>query len=159
MVSPRSDEEKCVIRHEHSREDATSDECDRRGRCDTDPMHDLGIQFYIDLESRVWDALTNGDADADLELLSADFVGVYPTGFASRADHVAQLADGPSMASYSITEAKLIEVSGDAAMLCYRADYQRPQRSVGESMFISSLWLRKDGRWQNTFSQDSPAHS
>ncbi|WP_217901017.1 nuclear transport factor 2 family protein [Rhodococcus sp. 06-1474-1B] len=70
------------------------------------------IQFFINLESRVWDALANGDADADLELLSADFVGVYPTGFANRADHVNQLADGPSIASYSISEAKLIEVLG-----------------------------------------------
>ena len=104
-------------------------------------MHDLGIQFFIGLESHVWDALANGDADADLELLSADFVGVYPTGFANRADHAGQLADGPSIASYSITEAKLIEVSvsTDAAMLCYRANYRRTHRSVGESMFISSL--------------------
>ena len=122
-------------------------------------MHCLGVQFFIDLESRVWDALANGDAGADLELLSADFVGVYPTGFASRADHAGQLADGPSIASYSITEATLIEVSTDAAMLCYRANYRRPHRSVGESMFISSLWLRNDGHWQNAFSQDSPVNS
>ncbi|MDV8024796.1 nuclear transport factor 2 family protein [Rhodococcus sp. IEGM 1330] len=122
-------------------------------------MHDLRIQFFINLESRVWDALANGDADADLELLSADFVGVYPTGFANRADHAHQLADGPSIASYSISEAKLFEVSGDAVMLCYRADYQRPHRSVGEAMFISSLWLQRDGRWQNKFSQDSPVNS
>ncbi|MGV8873740.1 MAG: DUF4440 domain-containing protein [Rhodococcus sp. (in: high G+C Gram-positive bacteria)] len=122
-------------------------------------MHDLGIQFFIDLESRVWDALTHGDADADLELLSADFIGVYPTGFATRADHAGQLADGPTIASYSITEATVIEVSGDAAMLCYRADYQRPHSTVGEAMFISSLWLRKDGRWRNEFSQDTPANS
>ncbi|MDV6264617.1 nuclear transport factor 2 family protein [Rhodococcoides yunnanense] len=122
-------------------------------------MHDLGIQFFIRLESCVWDALANGDADADLELLSADFVGVYPTGFANRADHANQLADGPSIASYSISEAKLIDVSRDAAMLCYRADYLRPHRSVGESMFISSLWLQRDGRWQNKFSQDSPVTS
>ncbi|OZC84794.1 DUF4440 domain-containing protein [Rhodococcus sp. 06-412-2C] len=122
-------------------------------------MHDLEVQFFIDLESRVWDALANGDADADLELLSADFVGVYPTGFANRADHANQLADGPSIASYSISEAKLIEVSGNAAMLCYRADYLRPHRSVGEAMFVSSLWFQRDGRWQNEFSQDTPANS
>ncbi|OZE40000.1 MULTISPECIES: nuclear transport factor 2 family protein [unclassified Rhodococcus (in: high G+C Gram-positive bacteria)] len=122
-------------------------------------MHDLEVQFYIDLESRVWDALANGDADADLELLSADFVGVYPTGFANRADHANQLADGPSIASYSISEAKLIEVSGNAAVLCYRADYLRLHRSVGEAMFVSSLWFQRDGRWQNKFSQDTPANS
>lgn len=82
---------------------------------------------------------------------------MYPTGFANRADHAVQLADGPTIASYSITEAKLIEVSTDAAMLRDRAIYQRPHRSVGESMFISSLWLRKDGRWRNAFSHHPPA--
>lgn len=122
-------------------------------------MHGLEIQFFINLESRVWDALANGDSDADLELLSAEFVGVYPSGFANRADHANQLADGPSIASYSISEARLIEVSTDAAILCYRADYLRPHRRVGEAMFISSLWLQRDGRWQNKFSQDSPVNS
>lgn len=122
-------------------------------------MHDPRVQFFINLESRVWGALIDGDADADRELLSDDFVGLYPTGFANRADHTGQLVDGPSIASYSITAARLIEVSKDAVMLCYRAEYQRPQRNTGEAMFISSLWLRRDGRWQNTFSQDSPATS
>ncbi|MBY4215248.1 nuclear transport factor 2 family protein [Rhodococcus fascians] len=122
-------------------------------------MHDLEVQFFIDLESRVWDALANGNEDADLELLSADFVGVYPTGFANSADHANQLANGPSIASYSIPEAKLIELSGDAAMLCYGADYLRPHRSVGEAIFVSSLWFHQDGRWQNKFGQDTPANS
>lgn len=122
-------------------------------------MHDPDTQLFIDLESRVWDALASGDADADRELLSADFVGVYPTGFANRADHADQVADGPSIASYSIAEARLIEVSADAMVLCYRAEYRRPGRNVGEAMYISSLWLHRDGRWRNRFSQDSPANN
>jgi len=52
-------------------------------RCDTDRRHEYGVQFFVDLESRMWDALANCDANADHELLSADFVGVYPTGFAT----------------------------------------------------------------------------
>ncbi|GAA1962458.1 nuclear transport factor 2 family protein [Microbacterium deminutum] len=122
-------------------------------------MHDLGTQFFVDLESQVWDALASGDADADRELLSDDFVGVYPTGFANRGDHAGEVADGPSVAKYAITDARLIDVSADAVMLCYRADYQRPAHSAVDVMFISSLWVRRQGRWWNTFSQDTPAAS
>jgi hypothetical protein len=63
------------------------------------------------------------------------------------------------MASFSITEAQLIRVSPTAMMLCYRADY-RPIRDgvpgADATMFISSLWVERDGRWWNTFSQDTP---
>ena len=91
---------------------------------------------------------------------SIDFVGVYPTGFASQAEHVSQLDDGPTVASFSITDARLIDVSPSAAMLCYRADY-RPlhdgQVGDDETLYISSLWTERDGQWQNIFSQDTPA--
>ena len=120
-------------------------------------MHDRDTQFFVDLESAVWDALVSGDADADRELLSDDFVGLYPTGFANLDDHAGELADGPSMASYAISEARVIEVSPQAVLLCYRADYQQVGESATEVMFISSLWVERDGRWWNTFSQDTPA--
>ena len=120
-------------------------------------MSERSTQFFVGLESKVWDALVAGDADADRELLSEDFVGVYPTGFATRAEHAGELSDGPSMASYTITQARLIEVSATAVLLCYRADYRGADRTEHEAMFISSLWVDRDGRWWNTFSQDSTA--
>ena len=120
-------------------------------------MHDRGSEFFVNLESAVWDALVSGDADADRELLSDDFVGVFPTGFAKRDDHTDELAGGPSIASYAITDAMLIDVSADAALLCYRAAYRRPNSGTPEVMFISSLWVQREGRWWNTFSQDTPA--
>lgn len=122
-------------------------------------MDERDTKFFVDLESLVWEALVSGDADADRELLSDDFVGVYPTGFADRADHAGELADGPSIASYAITDARLIEVAADAALLCYRADYRQAGHSTVEVMFISSLWVERQGRWWNTFSQDTPAAS
>ncbi|MGM7697511.1 DUF4440 domain-containing protein [Microbacterium sp. A84] len=122
-------------------------------------MYQRDTQFFVDLESEVWAAQVSGDADADRELLSGDFVGLYPTGFAARADHVEQLSDGPVIASYAITQARLIIVSATAVMLSYRADYQRPGSDRLEAMFVSSLWVQGDGRWRNTFSQDTPASS
>jgi hypothetical protein len=37
----------------------------------------LRIEDFIELESLVWRALADGDADADGRLLSDDFLGVY----------------------------------------------------------------------------------
>lgn len=113
-------------------------------------------QFFVDLESGVWDTQVSGDPHAQRELLSADFLGVYPSGFANRDEHAEQLSDGPITASYSITDARLIEVSEDSVLLCYRADHQPSGQDETETMYISSLWVERDGRWWNTFSQDSP---
>ncbi len=109
------------------------------------------------LEERVWAALVAGDAQADRALLSADFLGVYPDGFADREAHCAQLADGPSMTAYRLSDARLRVLSADAVLLSYRAAYRRHGRDTEDVMFISSLWERRAGDWINTFSQDTPA--
>jgi Domain of unknown function (DUF4440) len=120
------------------------------------------IDFFVDLETQVWEALVRGDADADRALLTSDFVGVYATGFADRSVHAAQLVEGPTVDSYSISDTRLIRVSATAVVLCYRADYRpvRTGRPGGEeTMFVSSLWTAPDGQWLNGFSQDTPAAS
>ncbi len=59
-----------------------------------DPVSQLLLEDLVRLESQVWQALVDGDADADRRMLSDDFLGVYPTGFADRESHVGQLLDG-----------------------------------------------------------------
>lgn len=110
----------------------------------------------IALETSVWEALREGNEAADRALLAADFLGVYPTGFADRGDHAGQLDDGPTVAEYAIAEPRAIEISDDHALLAYRAEYRRPGSNETESMYVSSLWSRRDGRWINVFSQDTP---
>ncbi len=109
------------------------------------------------LETRIWQALVDGDAAADRALLTQDFLGVYPSGFATRAEHADALADGPSMASFSLDRARLRVLTPDAALLSYRATHRRAG-TVGDAvMYITSLWERRDGGWVNSFSQDTPA--
>ena len=69
---------------------------------------------------------------------------------------LAQLADGPITAQYALSEARLLRLGEDAALLSYRADARSPGAEVEEVFYISSLWQRRDGRWWNTFSQDTP---
>lgn len=111
----------------------------------------------LDHENRVWAALVAGDAQADMALLSQDFLGVYPDGFAGRAGHGAQLAAGPSVAWYEIADPRVVPAGAAHALLTYRAGYRRPGQKEPEEMYVSSLWRREGAGWINIFSQDTPA--
>ena len=118
-------------------------------------MQDL--DFFLGLEHRVWQALCSGDMAADRALLAADFLGVYATGFSDRAGHVGQLCHGPSVARYTIRDARLKPLAEKVFLLAYRADFTRIGRSQSEAMFVSSIWEARAGGWRNSFSQDSCA--
>jgi hypothetical protein len=119
----------------------------------------LPLEDFIRLETEVWRALADGDAAADARMLSHDFLGVYPTGFADRTSHMEQLLDGPTVVSFELHDARLLTVSESAVILSYRAEFERPP-STGASdvkrMYVSSLWCCRDGAWVNAFSQDTP---
>ena len=117
------------------------------------------LDEILALEEKVWAALVEGNAEADRALLSPDFLGVYPTGFANRDDHVGQFADAPTMARFELSETKLRVLSPDIVLLSYRADYQRPDADEWEAMLISSLWERRLDVWINSFSQDTPTEA
>ena len=120
----------------------------------------MDLHTLVELETRVWDALVRGDAAADTRLLSDDFLGVYSSGFAGRAEHAGQLQHGPTIATFELHDARIIELSDDHVLLSYRAEYQRLVEGVArprESMYVSSLWSRRAGEWVNVFSQDTPA--
>jgi hypothetical protein len=116
----------------------------------------LDVETLLAFEHAVWRALVDGDPAADERWLSDDFLGVYPTGYAGRADHVRQLVDGPTVADYELHDARVVAVADDAAVLVYRAAYRRPDRDDREEMYVSSLWCRRGDTWVNTFSQDTP---
>ena len=123
------------------------------------PVRQLPIEDFIGLETKVWRALAEGDADADGRMLSDDFLGVYPTGFADRTTHVGQLIDGPTITSFALHDARMLTVSESAVLLSYRAEFERPTStavSEVQCMYVSSLWCLRDGEWTNVFSQDTP---
>ena len=108
-------------------------------------------------ERQVWDALVAGNGEADRLLLDPAFLGVYPDGFADRDAHCDQLADGPSIHSYTLDQITVKAVGADHAMIAYHATFQRGSKNITETMYVSSLWEKQVGRWINIFSQDTPA--
>jgi hypothetical protein len=116
-------------------------------------------------ECRVWDALVSGDQQADAAALADAFLGVYPDGFAGKADHLRQLENGPTLRRYDLTKARAMPLGSAHAVLSYRADFVRLGHSeaeampeaMPEAMYVSSIWQRKKPGWVNIFSQDTPA--
>ena len=107
-------------------------------------------------ETQVWEALVSGNRHADSRLLSDDFLGVYPDGFAGKSDHTGQLADGPTVARFALDQLQARLLGADHAVLSYRATFTRRGRTSPEIMFVSSIWQRHDAGWINVFSQDTP---
>lgn len=120
------------------------------------------LEGIVALETRVWEALRTGNAQLDAEMLADDFLGVYPTGFASKADHCDQLANGPSVDAYDLQQLRLTVLNDDLVLLSYLAVWSRIQDGQTlepEQMFVSSVWQRFGEKWLNTFSQDTPAET
>jgi hypothetical protein len=116
------------------------------------------LDFVLDLERKVWEALVRGDASADERLLHDDFLGVYATGFGGRSEHVAQLAEGPVVSEFQLSEARLLVLHPDIAILAYRVEFRRPAQpelAPPNRLYISSAWRRFEQGWKNVFSQDT----
>ena len=108
-------------------------------------------------ETAVWRALQAGDKEADAAALDQRFVGVYPDGFAGKEEHVGQLADGPTIRTFELSDCRLQQLGQDHAVISYKANFTRTSRKKPESMYVSSIWKRTKSGWINIFSQDTPA--
>jgi hypothetical protein len=108
-------------------------------------------------ETRVWQALVDGDAAADAAALAHGFLGVYPSGFATSDDHVGQLAAGPTVDRFALSQMRVMTLGPDHAVLSYFAQFRRVAAMKDEAMYVSSIWQRAGDGWINVFSQDTPA--
>ena len=123
-------------------------------------MNPTEVEFFVNLESKVWAALMSGDARADGSLLTEDFLGVYSSGFAGRDEHVGQLVSGPSVRSYSLSNARVMHLCPGTVVLSYLATWARhglESATQQERTYISSIWKLEHGVWRNVFSQDTRA--
>lgn len=115
---------------------------------------------FLAFESAVWSALATGDVAADAYLLADDFLGVYPSGFAGKDQHVGQLRSGPTVASHELFDARIQVLSEDVVLLAYRATWTRHgkgREGDPETMYVTSIWRREGAIWRNIFSQDTAA--
>ena len=121
----------------------------------------IDINFFMNLEKKVWEALKNGDLNADADLLSDDFLGVYESGISTKEDHLNQLMDGPIISSYKMGPARLLQLGNDVVSLTYSATaifLNHKKKDNQTLLYITSIWALRSDKWVNIFSQDTKSN-
>ena len=120
------------------------------------------LNFFLGLEIQVWEALKNGDKNANYNLLSDDFLGVYETGLSSKEDHLELLRNGPIISCYEIGSTQLIQLGPEIASLTYSATatfLKNEEKDTQVLLYITSIWARRLNKWVNIFSQDTKGNT
>ena len=120
------------------------------------------LNFFLGLEIQVWEALKNGDKNANYNLLSDDFLGVYETGLSSKEDHLELLRNGPIISCYEIGSSQLIQLGPEIASLTYSATatfLKNEEQDTQVLLYITSIWARRLNKWVNIFSQDTKGNT
>ena len=117
-------------------------------------------QRIVDLEKQSWEAWKKRDGKFFQEFLADDHVEVGANGIATKAQVVKFVGSSAcTVKSYSVDRFKLVKLDRDIALLTYHAEqdtlcYEKP---VPSPAWVSSLYVRRNGRWQNALYQQTPS--
>ncbi len=113
----------------------------------------------IQLEKSSWDAWMARDGKFFASFLSDDHVEVGGRGTTTK-DAVVKLVGSPAcvVEFFALDQFNFTRLSADAALLVYYAQQGTMcgKARVPTPVWVSSLYVRRDGRWQNALFQQSP---
>lgn len=115
-------------------------------------------ETLISMEKQSWEAWKNRDGNFFKTFLSDDHVEVGFYGVANKAIVVAGVASPVCVVkSYSVDGFKLTPFDANTALLTYHAkqDTTCNGNPVPSPAWVSSLFIRRDGRWQNVLYQQT----
>lgn len=112
----------------------------------------------LELEHSGWDALCEGTGAAFYgSTMTEDGRMVLAHGLAlDRPQTVASLSDAPPWADYEITDARLIPLGGDAAVLGYTGRAWREGPDPAFNALMSSTYVRTGDGWRLALYQQTP---
>jgi len=121
----------------------------------TKELSDVERQL-LELEHRGWEALSSGrGADYYDEILAEDASMVVPIGVMDRAASLDAMRAAPPWSRFEIQESNIRLITSDSALITYRAVAQR-ETQPEYSAWITSDYVRCDGRWQMVLHQQTP---
>ena len=122
---------------------------------------DIALQrSLVVLETKSWDAWKARDSAFFRTFLSDDHVEIQPGGIANKNTVVGGVGSPAcTVKGYSIGSFKLTKFSESAALLTYRATQETECNGVAvpSPVWASSLYILRDGRWQNAAYQHTQA--
>jgi hypothetical protein len=121
---------------------------------------DAGVdEALIALEKQSWVGWQNHDGAFYEGFLSDDHVEMGFGGPSSKAEVIAGVKEGCTVASYAVDHFKVTLFSTDSALVTYHAaqDTNCGGVQVPSPVWVSSLYVKRDGKWVNALYQQSQA--
>jgi hypothetical protein len=112
------------------------------------------------LERQSWVAWQHHDGDFFRSFLSDDHVEVGTSGIATKSQVVGYVASGVCVvASYAVDHFHTTRFDDNTALLTYRAEQHTTcgKAVVPSPTWVSSLFVRRGGRWMNALYQHTKA--
>jgi hypothetical protein len=97
------------------------------------------------------------DADAAFykDYLAEDAIGVTPMGIFNKSQILDAMAGGQAFKSSKIENSRAKALGPDAGLVTYEATFGRPGAEA-RSLFVSTLYERRNGKWKGVFYQQTP---
>jgi len=109
-------------------------------------------------ETALWNAWKNKDAKPFQNWLTSDGVMVGDQGVGTKAEVVKMMADNPcEIKSFTLSDWKISMVDADAAVITYKgaADGTCAGQAI-PTVWASSLWVNRRGKWMAFSHQETP---
>ena len=124
----------------------------------TPPVNEAALkEELVKLEKQSWEAWKNRDGKFFQEFLSEDHIEVGFGGIANKKEVVEFVASPVcTVKSYELDHFELKLLDSNTALLTYReAQDTTCHKVVPSPCWVSSLYMRREGRWQNVLYQQS----
>jgi hypothetical protein len=124
-----------------------------------DSRTDAVKETLVKLEKQSWEAWKNRDGKFYQDFLSDDHVELGSGGASNKREVVAFVGSPQCVVkSYAVDHFELALLDPDIALLTYHAaqDTTCGGKPVPTPVWVSSLYVKRDGRWQNALYQQTP---
>jgi hypothetical protein len=113
----------------------------------------------IALEKQSWEAWKNQDTNFFSAFLSDDHIELGYYGTSSKKDVVSFIASHAcNVQSYNVSEFSVKMLDTNIAVLTYHAEQNTIcQNKVPSPVWVSSIYINRNGKWENVFYQQTQA--
>jgi hypothetical protein len=117
-------------------------------------------KIMIATEKKLWEAWKNSDSKPFKAYLSADSVMIGDAGVSNKAASLKEMSSMKcEVKSYELSDTKVTFFNSDSALLTYKGtqDATCAGQTMPPSVWASSLYVRRGGKWYAASHQETPA--
>ena len=109
-------------------------------------------------ERQELEALKNGKIEEFSDLMAEEAIFMDSHGSASKAEVIGHLGD-LKLFEYAMADIKFVAVSPQSGVIAYKLTQKGREngKDFADTVYVSALWVRRNGKWVCLFTQESPA--